>query len=410
MFPLLASLGTSAEFQLLKPPNSSNFLSPLRGSSPFFSLRLPRTLSLPSFYPVSPSRQLIFSALHLPRTLSLPPFYLPFAPARRLLSEIALSSFFTSLFRASSPSPVYISPDFSLLVLPISTYRPLFTLLSHLHQDASVSSSFHRDYSSSLTNPSDQDMIHKGAMGDTMQAPAPVTGRAHVNPGEWAALALGMNWACAKRGSHIKTPLLQALSRMPPRREPTVRLRLFVNGFDLMQRIGARKQNVEAFVIQTVGDVALSPCTHCESGNGPFPVCVTVQSSYGQRACGACHWDNQGSRCRFAAVADHSNVAESFARPVPQIKDVVQKQHANLMGKLTTLKDEQIELAAMMSEVNDFIETTSKTLNTLKRMSGKMANSITAHGQKIADLEQQIEANAAVLFQCLDSEDGDDTQ
>lgn len=155
-----------------------------------------------------------------------------------------------------------------------------------------------------------------GAMGDTMQAPAPVTGRVHLDPGEWAALALGMNWACAKQGSHIKTPLLQALSRMPPRREPTVRLRLFVNGFNLMQRIGTRKQNVEAFVIQTVGDIALSPCTHCESDNGHFPICVTVPSTYGQRACGACHWDNQGSRCSFAAVDDSSNVAKSSARPV----------------------------------------------------------------------------------------------
>jgi hypothetical protein len=186
---------------------------------------------------------------------------------------------------------------------------------------------------------------------------------------------------------------------MPAQREPAVRPCSFVDGFDLMQRIGNRKQNVEAFVIQTVGDVALSPCTHCGSGNGPFPICVTVSSSYGQRACGACHWDNQGSRCSFAAVDDHSNAAASSTRPVAQIKDVVQKQHANLMGKLTTLKGEQVELAAMMSEVNDFIETTSWALNTLKCMSGKMANSITAHGQKIAELEQQIEANAAELFQ-----------
>ncbi|CEJ53666.1 hypothetical protein PMG11_00016 [Penicillium brasilianum] len=265
--------------------------------------------------------------------------------------------------------------------------------------------------------PVDQDTIHSGALGDSMQAPAPVTGRTHVDPGEWAALALGMDWACAKRGSHFKTSLLQALSKMPPRREPTVRLRLFAHGLDLMQRIGTRKQNVEAFAIQTVGDVALSPCIHCEQGNGPFPTCVTIPSTFGQLACAACHWDNQGSRCSFVAVDDTSDVAEISARPVTQPKDVVQKQHGNMMRKLTSLKDEQVELAAMMSEINDFIDTTSRTidmafrtLNALKRMSGKMAHSVTAHGQKIAELEQQIEANAAELFQCMGADDDANSQ
>lgn len=88
----------------------------------------------------------------------------------------------------------------------------------------------------------------------------------------------------------------------------------------------------------------------------------------------------------------------------------MQKQHAKMIGKLTILKDEQVELAAMVSEVNDFVEATSKTLNTLKRMGGRIANNITAHGQKIADLEQQIEANAVELSQCLGRDDDDDTQ
>lgn len=60
------------------------------------------------------------------------------------------------------------------------------------------------------------------------------------------------------------------------------------------------------------------------------------------------------------------------------------------MVKLTALKDEQVEIVAIVTEVNDFIETTSRTLNTLKRMSGKIANSATAYRQKIAELEKQI--------------------
>lgn len=80
------------------------------------------------------------------------------------------------------------------------------------------------------------------------------------------------------------------------------------------------------------------------------------------------------------------------------------------MRKLTSLKDEQVELAAMMSEINEFIDTAFRTLNTLKRMSGKMAHSATAHGQKIAELEQQTETNAAELFQCMGTDDDDDSQ
>lgn len=65
----------------------------------------------------------------------------------------------------------------------------------------------------------------------------------------------------------------------------------------------------------------------------------------------------------------------------------MQEQHAEMMGKLTTLKDEQVELVAMMSEVNDFVQTAPRTLNTLKRISGKIANNITAYRQNISDLE-----------------------
>lgn len=183
-FPLLPSLGIGAEFQILKLPISSKFLSPL-------------LVSLSSFLCVSPELFLFF--------FQSPLFFAAACLLRSASPQNSLSSSFLSPVCAS----YVVSSLRSLLILCISPSRQLVVsclhlagflctdpshldlpstlrLLSHLLQDASVSSFVHKDYSSSLTNSSDQDAIHIGAIVDTMQAPAPVTGRVQVDPGEWA--------------------------------------------------------------------------------------------------------------------------------------------------------------------------------------------------------------------------------
>jgi hypothetical protein len=52
---------------------------------------------------------------------------------------------------------------------------------------------------------SEEDEIHQAVK---REMPPPWTGHPHTAPGEWAACALNMDWACAKRGDEIKTPLL----------------------------------------------------------------------------------------------------------------------------------------------------------------------------------------------------------
>ncbi|KAJ5377959.1 uncharacterized protein N7496_005368 [Penicillium cataractarum] len=85
-----------------------------------------------------------------------------------------------------------------------------------------------------------------------------------------------MEWSFAKDGKGFKSMLLQVLSRMPTKREPAVRLGAFVTGRDLVVRLGNNRQNVEAFAIRTVGDVASTPCSHCNRNKGPFSLCVTI--------------------------------------------------------------------------------------------------------------------------------------
>jgi hypothetical protein len=48
-----------------------------------------------------------------------------------------------------------------------------------------------------------------------------------------------------------------------PLNNAAARLRLFTDGHDLSCRISRKKENVEAFVIQKVGDIALSRCGYC---------------------------------------------------------------------------------------------------------------------------------------------------
>lgn len=276
-WPLLA-LARSSRSEV---PQPSNFQSSILANSSSPTSLLP-------FW----SACLLFSASSQRRPLS-----------SSLLLDNPSNSSSPILIRLSSP--LKISLDYSL-----------FALSFHLPEDASVSSSVHRVYHSTLMSLSEEDKIHQGVKRARSEMPPPWTGHPHTAPGEWAACALDMDWECVKRGDQIKTPLLQALSRMPAQREPAVRPRRFANDPDLSSRVSKRKKNVEALVIQTVGDIAPSPCVSCQNGHGPFPICVTVPPKYGQPACGGCHWDKQGFRCSFNADDYLNDVDLSSARPV----------------------------------------------------------------------------------------------
>ncbi|KAJ6109856.1 hypothetical protein N7486_002091 [Penicillium sp. IBT 16267x] len=64
-------------------------------------------------------------------------------------------------------------------------------------------------------------------------------------------------------------------------------------------KANAMLANVEAILMQCVGNVIIDPeemCEHCSKQNGPFSFCVRMD---GIDKCANCHWERCGYRCSF---------------------------------------------------------------------------------------------------------------
>ncbi|KAJ5663649.1 hypothetical protein N7507_004380 [Penicillium longicatenatum] len=66
-------------------------------------------------------------------------------------------------------------------------------------------------------------------------------------------------------------------------------------------KINALLANIEAIVMQCVGQAITDPeemCAHSRRHRGPFSFCVMVE---GVEECAKCHWEKLGHRCSFNA-------------------------------------------------------------------------------------------------------------
>jgi hypothetical protein len=66
--------------------------------------------------------------------------------------------------------------------------------------------------------------------------------------------------------------------------------------------IDLKRENVEALLVQTVGEEMNDPCESCQKGQGLFVGCVSPECADIMPQCANCHWGKQGHRCSFAKM------------------------------------------------------------------------------------------------------------
>lgn len=139
--------------------------------------------------------------------------------------------------------------------------------------------------------------------GLPQELPAPIMGAEDMEAGDWCKFILKspFPFSVALSGHALKGKLLGKMLNMPGRNEPVLRpgWRVDWDAMRFFSRINSALANVEAVVMQCVGNVITDPekmCKTCSTKKGPFAFCVTV---VGIEECANCHWDKEEHRCSF---------------------------------------------------------------------------------------------------------------
>ncbi|CAI7647860.1 unnamed protein product [Penicillium palitans] len=125
--------------------------------------------------------------------------------------------------------------------------------------------------------------------------PAPVVGEDEDQPGFWAHSALNNPWPRGRRVRERPQTLLHALQTAPLRREPG--LRTLRNGEDFYYTVGTKTANIEALLVQSVGEKIdiEEACDLCQRFRGPFTSCVIAADlRHLLPTCANCHWGLKG--------------------------------------------------------------------------------------------------------------------
>ncbi|KAJ5699695.1 hypothetical protein N7536_002708 [Penicillium majusculum] len=130
--------------------------------------------------------------------------------------------------------------------------------------------------------------------------PAPVVGEDEDQPGFWAYSALSNPWPRGRRVRERPHTLLHALQTAPLRHEPG--LRTLRNGEDFYYTVGTKTANIEALLVQSVGEKIdiEEACDFCQQFQGPFTSCViSADLRHLLPTCANCHWGLKGKQCSF---------------------------------------------------------------------------------------------------------------
>ncbi|KAJ5792040.1 uncharacterized protein N7503_008018 [Penicillium pulvis] len=140
-------------------------------------------------------------------------------------------------------------------------------------------------------------------VGLPQHLPAPIMGAEDMAAGDWCKFILTspFPFSVALSGHKLKGKLLGKMLNMPGKNEPVLRpgWRIDWDATKFFTRINSSLANVEAVVMQCVGNVITDPekmCETCSTRKGPFAFCVTVG---GIEECANCHWDREEHRCSF---------------------------------------------------------------------------------------------------------------
>ncbi|KAJ5796226.1 uncharacterized protein N7518_004766 [Penicillium psychrosexuale] len=151
--------------------------------------------------------------------------------------------------------------------------------------------------------------------------PAPVVGEDEDQPGFWAYSALNNPWPRGRRVRERPGTLLHTLRTAPLRREPG--LRTLKNGEDFYYTVGTKTANIEALLVQSVGeriDIG-EACDFCQRSQGPFTSCVIAADLRHLRpTCANCHWGSKGKQCSFIAQPPiaHTSIQQTATPEIPK--------------------------------------------------------------------------------------------
>jgi len=138
--------------------------------------------------------------------------------------------------------------------------------------------------------------------------------------GEWARY---IKWAVNQRNH--KSELIHALFAKPSKYEPTLRpetgRQWTPNRF--WRITDDSRANLEAVLIQVVGEEATTECKHCQQENGPFHYCMKVDET---SACGNCRFRGQQRRCTFYRESSGSPLRRSPRRVLLSNEEQAQKE------------------------------------------------------------------------------------
>ncbi|KAJ5923396.1 hypothetical protein N7454_008641 [Penicillium verhagenii] len=180
-----------------------------------------------------------------------------------------------------------------------------------------------------------------------------------VVSGDWARFITQtpFQFATGMHGQNLRGQLLERLLKMAPVNEPVIRERYnnFWNVDRFFNRINASLTNVEAAVMQCVGEAITDPdemCKHCRGSCGPFAFCVRVE---GVKHCANCHWERFGHRCSFntKSTKPWTPKPKPLLKSKPPVLEAIKDQDKEI-SDLRTLKAEITR--DMRSFQNEFLE------------------------------------------------------
>lgn len=181
---------------------------------------------------------------------------------------------------------------------------------------------------------------------------------------------------------NLKGELLARLLTMPARNEPILRPEGHAkcSASILFTKINSSLANVEAFLMQCVGNVITDPekmCKTCSTKKGPFAFCVTV---VGIEECANCHWDKEEHRCSF-------NNNPSTPKSRRSSKLYTQEEILEFEKELEDLRTEKAGLNARLIAFRKQLEKVGQRCGTALRSNPERVNPPVPAGEMAAKLD-----------------------
>ncbi|KAJ5781311.1 hypothetical protein N7457_006471 [Penicillium paradoxum] len=211
-------------------------------------------------------------------------------------------------------------------------------------------------------------------------------------PGEWADYVMSLCCDLSQKEPDLMTNLLRYLCSLPFAREPVVHEHRMWQPRQMNTLLRANVANIEAFLIQTVGDVAEFPCVQCANQFGPMVLCVSLPDTPSAVSCANCHFGGLGSRCSF-------NPSPSAPSPIKIDEAYGQGASAPRGTAIDLLLGKRAEIAHNLEErehveynLRETLASMQETLKALRRTINEMHRGIAHDHAHAASIDNAIEA------------------